>query len=109
MVERVAKAIWLDRFPDQSWEKDATPADKLRYRSHARAAMSVMKRPTDVMLSATEGHDDNPDEGREVEVTPEMLANGKSVSMGGMRLRFTDEYLTAIYRAMAMPRLPSGR
>ena len=44
LVERVAKAIYNDRFPDKAWHS-ATREDCEDFRGHARAALSVLTAP----------------------------------------------------------------
>lgn len=48
MVERVAKALWDDRYPDDEW----SPTDKRDFMGHARAAMEAMREPTEEMDKA---------------------------------------------------------
>jgi hypothetical protein len=50
MVERVARALFVDRYPDERWPPEARQADD--YRGHARAAIEAMRAPTDAMCLA---------------------------------------------------------
>lgn len=50
MIERVAKALWAGRFPDEEW----TDLGKLNYMGHARAAIEAMREPTDEMITAAD-------------------------------------------------------
>jgi len=48
MVERVAKALWQDRWPDQEWNV----LQRLNYMGHARAAIEAMREPDIDMVQA---------------------------------------------------------
>lgn len=48
MIERVAKALWADRHPDDEW----TAEDERDYLGHARAAIEAMREPTQKMVEA---------------------------------------------------------
>jgi len=48
MVERVALALWKDRYPDEEWNE----IDRRDYEGHARAAIEAMREPTQAMKLA---------------------------------------------------------
>lgn len=48
MIERVARALWADRYPDDEW----TAEDERDYLGHARAAIEAMREPTKDMQRA---------------------------------------------------------
>lgn len=50
MIERVAKAIFADRYPGEDW-KDYQKRD---YCGHARAAIEAMREPTEAMMAAVD-------------------------------------------------------
>lgn len=50
MIERVARAIFSDRYPDEDWKE----YQKRDYCGHARAAIEAMREPTDAMVDS--GH-----------------------------------------------------
>lgn len=50
MIEKVAKALWDDRYPDKEWDD----LERLSYTGHARAAIEAMAEPTKIQLEAME-------------------------------------------------------
>ncbi len=48
MIEKVAKALWDDRYPDKEWDD----LERLSYTGHARAAIKAMREPTQQMRLA---------------------------------------------------------
>lgn len=60
MTECVAQAIFEADWPNDKWErftKYPNGAVKLRYTKLARAAIEVMREPTEAMLEIDEGED----------------------------------------------------
>lgn len=61
LIERVARALapmaWAALGSGDTFAQKARRTASMR---HARAAIEAMKQPTDAMLSATEGHSDDP-------------------------------------------------
>jgi hypothetical protein len=55
MVERVALALWKDRYPDDEWNE----TDRRDFEGHARAAIEAMREPTQQMLDAMNGPDEH--------------------------------------------------
>lgn len=51
MIERVARSLWHDRFPDEHWLGLDEPTQE-DYRGHARAAIEAMRFSTDEMDDA---------------------------------------------------------
>lgn len=49
MIERVALALFKDRWPDDEW----TPQVREDYRGHARAGIEAMREPTEKMIEAS--------------------------------------------------------
>jgi hypothetical protein len=51
MVEKVARALWADRYPDDVWASVETRTQD-DYRGHARAAIQAMRNPDDGVLQS---------------------------------------------------------
>jgi hypothetical protein len=52
MVERVARALAMDQWPEHNWPADFSEREAEDYRGHARAAIEAMREPTEAMLAA---------------------------------------------------------
>lgn len=55
MLERVAKAIWNDSYPEDEWNE----IDRRDYLGHARAAIEAMREPTKWMTRAAVRYGDS--------------------------------------------------